>query len=81
MKGEWFTGLVCVQIISAGGVSSMSHCLSVFAAAAASPITGDARLDEPNSVSTVRAKCKHNAQMLHLWISGTMLHNAQFCRY
>lgn len=37
---QWFTGLVYVEIISAGEVSSMSHCVSVFAAAAGPQITG-----------------------------------------
>lgn len=36
----WFIGLVCVEIISAGEVSSMDQCLSVFAAAAGLLITG-----------------------------------------
>lgn len=69
---RWFTGLVCVEIISAGEVSSMSHCLSVFAAAAGPLITDDAHLDELNLILTMKTKCKHNAQMLHLWITNTI---------
>lgn len=55
----WFTALVCVEIISAGEVSSMSHCLSVFAAAAGRLITDDAHPDELSLILTMKTKYKH----------------------
>lgn len=70
----WFTGLVCLEIISAGEVSSMNQCLSVFAAAAGRLITGCLcvvgqmmlTLDELNLTSTVKTKCEHDGQMLFM---------------
>lgn len=67
-KRLWFIGLVCVEIISAGEVSSMDQCLSVCAAAAGPPITGCLcvvgqmmlTLDELNSTLTMKTKCKHD---------------------
>lgn len=68
----WFIGLVCVEIISAGEVSSMGQCLSVFAAAAGPLITGCLcvvgemmlTLDELDLTLTIKSKCKHHGQML-----------------
>lgn len=68
----WFTALVCVEIISAGEVSSMSHCLSVFAAAAGRLITDDAHPDELSLILTMKNKYKHHCQMLHLQIADTI---------
>lgn len=63
-----FIGLVCVEIISAGEVSSMDQCLSVFAAAAGPPITSCLcvegqmmlTLDQLNLTLTMKTKRKHN---------------------
>lgn len=54
-----------MQIISAGELSSMDQCWSVFAAAAASPITGWLVMlasDELNLTMTMKAEFKHNGQ-------------------
>lgn len=67
-KRLWFIGLVCVEIVSAGEVSSMGQCLSVFAAAAGPLITGCLcvvrqmmlTLDELNLTLTMKTKCKHD---------------------
>ena len=82
-----FIGLVCVEIISAGEVSSMGQCLSVFAAAAGPPITGCLcavkqmmlTLDELNLTLTKKTKCKHNGQMLHLQITSTIQYSLCVC--
>lgn len=61
----WFIGVVCMQIISAGELSSMDQCWSVFAAAAASPITDWLVMlasDELNLTMTIKAEFKHNGQ-------------------
>lgn len=65
-----FIGRVCVEIISAGEVSSMGRCLSVFAAAAGPLITGCLcavgqmmlTLNESNLILTVQTKRKHHGQ-------------------
>ena len=68
----WFIGLVCVEIISAGELSSMAQCLSVFAAAAGPQITGCLcvagqkmlTLDHFILTLTMKSECKHNGQTL-----------------
>lgn len=83
----WFIGLVCVEIISAGEVSSMNQCLSVFAAAAGPPITGCLcvvgetmlTLDEPDLTLTVKTNVNTMVRCYYLWITDTMQYS--FCVY